>query len=51
MQWELPFNFGLTGRVHEEEYNESFSMHCLKKAKNGVGVFYVEKRMESKEVI
>ena len=24
---------------------------CLKKAKNGVSVFYVEKRMESKEVI
>ena len=52
MQWELPSRFGLVGHVHEEECDERFSMYCLKKAKNGVGIFfYVEKRMESKEVI
>ena len=50
MQWELPCSLGLTGRVHEEECDESVSMFCLKTRIGGV-IFLVEKKMESKEVI
>ena len=39
----------LTGRVHEEECNESFSVFCLV-TKNSAR-FLIEKRMERREMI
>ena len=46
---DLPCSFGLTGRVYEEECDESFSVFCLV-TKNCVH-FLIEKRMERREMI
>jgi len=45
----LPCSVGLTGRVHEEECDESFSVFCLV-TKNCVR-FLIDKRMERREMI
>ena len=46
---KLPCSLWLTGRVHEEECDKSFSVSCLE-AKNGAS-FLIEKRMERREMI
>ena len=38
----LPCSFGLTGRVHEEECDESFSVFCL--VTKNCAHFLIEKR-------
>ena len=45
----LPCSFGLTGRVHEEECDESFSAFCL--VTKNCARFLVEKIMERREMI
>ena len=46
---DLPYSFRLTGRIHEEECDESFSVFCL--VTKNCAHFLIGKRMERREMI
>ena len=46
---DLPCSFGLTGRVHEEECDERFSVFRL--VTKNCARFLIEKKMERREMI